>query len=166
MSGFTQNLSNLPPGCTDTEIERAQVGDRELAPAPCYTPMRFPEEFRWKDGPAPIFRSNTGDDFGWFLVPPYRAPKNIALAIMATAGDTDAGPMGEWEHVSVSLQHSRNKTASWEAMCFVKSLFWHPSACVVQFHPPGENYVNQHPGCLHLWRCKTQEFPMPPVVSV
>lgn len=33
MSGFTQNLSNLPPGCTDADIEREQEDDRELAQA-------------------------------------------------------------------------------------------------------------------------------------
>lgn len=26
MSGFTNNLSNLPPGCSDADIERAQGG--------------------------------------------------------------------------------------------------------------------------------------------
>ncbi len=30
MSGFTNNLSNLPPGCTDAAIERAQ-GKRQMS---------------------------------------------------------------------------------------------------------------------------------------
>jgi hypothetical protein len=52
-------------------------------------------------------------------------------------------------------------------MCLVKELFWSDDECVVQFHPPKQNYINQHPGVLHLWRKKgAKAFPMPPKACV
>lgn len=58
-----------------------------------------------------------------------------------------------WQHVSVSFGQASPKTPSWEVMCAVKALFWEPSDWVVQFHPAETEYVNNHPGCLHMWRC-------------
>jgi len=72
-----------------------------------------------------------------------------------------------WQHVSVSIVGRPNKTPSWDVMCFVKALFWEPQDCVIQFHPPESEYVNHHPGCLHLWRCTDgREQPMPPSILV
>lgn len=66
---------------------------------------------------------------------------------------------GGWEHVSVSR---KDRTPTWEEMCQVKEMFWSPEDCVIQFHPPRTDYVNNHPYCLHLWRATGQEFPRPP----
>jgi hypothetical protein len=54
-----------------------------------------------------------------------------------------------WEHVSVT---ARKGTPTWEEMARVKKSFWDESDFVVQMHPPKEDYINNHPGCLHLWR--------------
>ena len=70
-----------------------------------------------------------------------------------------------WEHVSVSI-HNSTSTPSWSIMSKVKDIFWDDEVCVVQFHPKKSDYVNFHPGCLHLWRCTTQEFPTPPSIMV
>lgn len=71
-----------------------------------------------------------------------------------------------WQHVSVSL-HGSPKTPSWEIMSKVKDLFWEEDQCVVQFHPPKGQYVNNHPGCLHLWRCVDgREQPIPDALLV
>lgn len=51
-------------------------------------------------------------------------------------------------------------------MCFVKSLFWPPEDCVVQFHPPASEYVNNHSRCLHMWRWSRGDFPTPPAILV
>jgi hypothetical protein len=52
-------------------------------------------------------------------------------------------------------------------MCAVKDLFWNDEDVVVQFHPAKSTYVNNHPGCLHLWRCTDgREFPTPPEILV
>lgn len=77
--------------------------------------------------------------------------EGLLLRIQASEG---AG----WEHVSVSLP---NRCPSWEEMCAVKDLFWDGEDAVIQFHPPRSNYVSYSKYCLHLWRCKYQEQPLP-----
>lgn len=80
----------------------------------------------------------------------------------------DAGePVAQgWEHVSVSLPDMREKCPSWPEMCLVKDLFWAPEQCVVQFHPPASEYVNQHAGCLHLWHQTRTPMVTPPKILV
>jgi hypothetical protein len=78
---------------------------------------------------------------------------------------SDGGRDG-WEHVSVSCQFRRKKkwqtrTPNWDEMCFVKDMFWDENEVVIQFHPAKENYVNNHPHVLHLWRLLDGEFPLP-----
>ncbi len=68
-----------------------------------------------------------------------------------------------WEHVSVSTS---TRCPTWEEMCYIKDLFWKEDERVVQYHPPKEEYVNNHKFCLHLWRSTEQEFPFPPKVFV
>lgn len=68
-----------------------------------------------------------------------------------------------WEHVSVSR---RDRCPTWEEMSQVKSMFWDDSDCVVQYHPPISEYVNNHPYCLHLWRQIGAEFPLPDSILV
>lgn len=68
-----------------------------------------------------------------------------------------------WQHVSVSHQ---TRCPSWEEMCQVKDLFWDEDDCVIQYHPPKSDYVNNHPFCLHLWRPIGIELPRPPAIFV
>lgn len=70
-----------------------------------------------------------------------------------------------WEHVSVSI-HGSNLPPSWSIMCQVKELFWGNDVWVVEFHPTADAYVNNHPGCLHLWRPLNEKLPMPPSETV
>jgi hypothetical protein len=64
-----------------------------------------------------------------------------------------------WEHVSVSLNKKRCPT--WDEMCLVKNMFWDEDDCVIQYHPPKSEYVNNYKYCLHLWRPIGIEMPMP-----
>lgn len=89
---------------------------------------------------------------GAFLVPCGKE----TLMVVASDG---AG----WDHVSVSLQH---RCPTWEEICFVKDLFFRDDEWAVQFHPARSAYVNDHPYCLHLWRCQSQETPKPPAWMV
>jgi hypothetical protein len=66
---------------------------------------------------------------------------------------------GGWEHLSVSWP---GQSPTWEEMCYVKTLFWTPEECCVQYHPPESDYINNHPYCLHIWRPIYAELPMPP----
>lgn len=72
---------------------------------------------------------------------------------------------GGWEHVSVS-PYKRHITPSWDDMCRIKSMFWEDDECVVEYHPPKSEYVNNVPNCLHLWRPIEAELPMPPSIMV
>jgi hypothetical protein len=85
-------------------------------------------------------------------------PCGLELVIIAHDGTIDK-ISGGWEHVSVSTDR---RNPNWQEMSWVKNQFWADDECVVQFHPPKYEYVNRHPYCLHLWRHRTKEFPMPP----
>jgi len=65
-----------------------------------------------------------------------------------------------WQHVSVSFGPNHS-TPSYAIMEKVKQIFWGDDCWVMQFHPPASEYVNNHPGCLHLWRPTDQPFPTP-----
>lgn len=98
--------------------------------------------------------------YGAFLI---QGPCGEALRIVASGADDNDKESQGWEHVSVS---TRRRPPNWQEMCFVKDLFWEPEECVVQFHPPRSEYVNNHPHCLHLWRNKNAAFPLPPSILV
>lgn len=70
-----------------------------------------------------------------------------------------------WQHVSVSINNS-TFTPSWQIMCIVKDLFWEPEDTVIQYHPAASQYINCHPGCLHLWRPLNEKLPIPPMEFV
>lgn len=71
-----------------------------------------------------------------------------------------------WDHVSVSKANSPNRVPNHEQLCEVKRLFWGDDVWVCHFYPPKADYVNNHAGCLHLWRCTAAEFPTPLALMV
>ena len=117
--------------------------------------MKFPEQYRWKNAPNG-YGTYEGEPYGTFRIPGQEA-KGRALRVIAVDGEVTG-----WEHASVSLTDSPKKCPSWDEMCIVKRLFWQDSVLVLQFHPPESDYVNNHPGVLHLWRCTSAPFPIPP----
>ena len=72
---------------------------------------------------------------------------------------------GGWEHVSVA-PYRNYITPSWDDMCKLKEMFFKDEECVVQFHPPKSEYINNMPNCLHLWRPIKEAVPMPPEYMV
>jgi len=118
--------------------------------------MKFPEQYRVTDF-APL-RSRPGDDFGLFFIP---GPKGATLRAVASAGAEETDVL--WEHVSVSLP---NRCPNWPEMDYVKRLFWDDEEAVMQLHPPRSRWVNTHEYCLHLWRPKQAEIPLPPQILV
>jgi hypothetical protein len=121
--------------------------------------MKFPEDLRWKNAPRG-YESREGDPFGMFRIPGRRACGR-ELGVIACDG-----VQTEWEHVSVSLVHQPKKCPSWLEMSAVKSLFWGPEEVVMQIHPAEKDYVNNHPGCLHLWRPVKSPISLPPALLV
>lgn len=89
---------------------------------------------------------------GYFEVP-YRGPiTGSRLRCIASWAEG-------WDHVSVSLQ---TRCPRWDEMCRVKDVFFFPFEVAFQLHPGKTEYVNNHPYTLHIWRCQTQDMPMPP----
>ena len=84
----------------------------------------------------------------------YNKETGRTLNIVASDG-------GGWEHVSVSVSGRPQHTPSWPDMCLVKDTFWDEEDAVMQLHPPRSQYVNNHPGCLHLWRPTEAAIPLP-----
>jgi hypothetical protein len=114
------------------------------------------EAHRMRNG---MWESHPGDPYGAFVAVP--GPCGEKLTIIVSDGEGDG-----WEHVSVSLARpGRARLPNWEEMCWAKNLFWDPEDCVVQFHPPRSELVNNW-RVLHLWRSLKQEFPRPPMVAV
>jgi hypothetical protein len=126
--------------------------------------FHVPEGGRLTDHPTlgstAAFRNN-----GVFTVPSPEA--GWTLWLICSDGCDLSGPLGEWEHVSVSVrQKDRLRLPTWKEMAFVKGLCWDAEDCVVQFHPRASEYVNVHPTVLHLWRWTAGAFPTPPIEAV
>jgi hypothetical protein len=70
---------------------------------------------------------------------------------------------GGFEHLSVSTP---TRCPTWEEMQFMKEVFWKDDEVCYQLHPAKENYINNHPYCLHIWRKIDQDPPLPPLGMV
>ena len=102
-----------------------------------------------------FYASTASDGFNGLF---YLTINGVFLKIIASDGMS-------WEHVSVSIAGS-TQPSSWSIMSQVKDLFFEPEEWVVQYHPAKSEYVNTHPGCLHLWKCIDREMPTPPIECV
>lgn len=87
------------------------------------------------------------------------------IAIRGWQGSVMASWGAGWDHVSV-CPIKRNYTPSWDDMCLIKELFFNDSEAVIQIHPPKDEYVNNMPNCLHLWRANDKEMILPPSFMV
>jgi hypothetical protein len=113
--------------------------------------FHVPEKYRVQDGQM-ASNSRFGNNGAFVL------KLSTAQVVYAIASDQFG-----WEHVSVSR---RDRCPTWFEMCQVKDMFWDADDCVVQYHPPESEYVNNHPYCLHLWRKIDEPFPLPPRIMV
>ena len=112
--------------------------------------MKVPEQYRRKVGQLATDKSYGNN--GAFFIP----FESFDLMVIASDGEG-------WEHISVSLKH---RVPNWKEMCFVKDLFWDDEDCVIQYHPPKSQYVNNCENCLHLWRPINEKIPIPPTLLV
>lgn len=87
-------------------------------------------------------------------------PNGKGADLLVIAADAEG-----WDHVSVTVI-GRVRCPNWDEMCLIKSLFWEDDECVIQFHPPASQYVNQHLYCLHLWKPHNYEIPLPPTTLI
>jgi len=107
--------------------------------------MKYPKQF--------CIQGGTENDKGGAFRIPFQGRE---LYVIASHG-------GAWSHVSVSLE---NRCPNWKEMCFIKDLFFDAEECVIQYHPPKSQYINDHSFVLHLWRPHHEIIPMPPLIFV
>lgn len=106
-----------------------------------------------------LYATATGEKQGVF----YLRRVRTNFVVIASSGDESI----PWEHVSVrAIDYKGERVPTWEEMCFIKAAFWDDEECVVQFHPPRSEYVNNHPYVLHLWKPIGLEMPRPPKIAV
>jgi hypothetical protein len=72
-----------------------------------------------------------------------------------------SGVLGSGDTIGNNGAFTVPRCPTWDEMCQIKALFWDDNDCIVQFHPPKAEYVNNHAYCLHLWRQIGGEFPIP-----
>lgn len=131
--------------------------------------FHVPEELRIRNHPRPQMNSDKSyGNNGAFCV---RLSVSTLAWVIASDGDG-------WEHISVHITDSkivkgnkgdsRERTPTWGEMCKMKDLFWDEEDCVIQFHPPKSEYVNNHNFTLHLWKPvgKTIETPNSILVGI
>lgn len=116
--------------------------------------FHVPEKWRRRTGPMASMEKDGNN--GQFIVRGLKLKR--VLFVQASDGEG-------WEHVSISRPTT---TPTWNEMCIIKNIFWDPEDLVIQFHPPEEDYVNDHPNVLHLWRkAGTNDFcERPPIICV
>jgi hypothetical protein len=120
----------------------------------------LPEHRRIRSVSSPSDGAN-----GAFLVPSCVGPHRLLVMLISDGRDwAVAGLPGEpWEHVSVRVvEGKRGRVPTWAEMCQARDLFFEPTECVMQLHPPHANYLNIHPDVLHLWRPTQSAIPRPP----
>ena len=113
--------------------------------------FHVPNKYRIRDGR--LASDETIGCNGAFEIPLKHNQKVFAIA----------SDQMDWEHVSVSR---KDRCPTWDEMCQIKAMFWDDDDCVIQYHPPRNDYVNNHPYCLHLWRPIGFELPRPPSIMV
>lgn len=115
--------------------------------------FHVPEKFRFQQAGHYLHSTPEFGNNGAFVV---KLKNGQSVNVIASDG------MG-WEHVSVSRS---DRCPTWDEMCQIKAIFWDDDDCVVQYHPPRSEYVNNHKFCLHLWRPVGVQMPMPPSIMV
>lgn len=121
--------------------------------------FKVPNEFRITEGP--MGSDNSIGNVGAFKIPWHKGGGSCVLFVIASDGKPNI--CHGWEHVSVSGCTNRGPfIPSWDQMCYVKDLFWDEQDCVLQFHPPKADYINNNKNTLHMWRKFGSEIELPP----
>ena len=117
--------------------------------------FHVPEKYRVLIGK---FASSKSDENNGTFFIPFNLKKTLYANIIVSDG------VG-WEHLSIHLSYRNGidvkRTPTWEEMCKIKDMFWDEHDCVIQYHPPKSDYVNQHKYCLHLWNPIDYVIPIP-----
>lgn len=118
--------------------------------------FKVPEKYRITSN-SPLASDSSYLNNGAFEIP---LSRRTTLFCIASDGEG-------WEHLSVhALSDGKLRCPTWSEMCKVKDMFWDGEDCVVQYHPPKSQYVNNHNFTLHIWRPTDSVLPIPPTYLV
>lgn len=109
---------------------------------------------RWRIKTGPLSSDSPAGFNGAFLVPLEGEMWHVIIS----------DGMG-WRHLSAT-NAQKKQLPSWRVMCRLKDAFFGDDAWVAQFHPPKDQYVDDHPFCLHLWESIDAQMPTPQIVQV
>lgn len=70
-----------------------------------------------------------------------------------------------WKHLSVT-NAQRKVLPTWGAMARLKDLFYGDDEWACQFFPAKDDYINDHPFCLHIWMPLDEPLPHPSIALV
>jgi hypothetical protein len=70
-----------------------------------------------------------------------------------------------WKHLSVT-NAQRKVLPTWSAMARLKACFFGDDEWAVQYFPAADDYVNDHPFCLHIWMPLDETLPHPNIALV
>lgn len=144
--------------------------------------FRVPEQFRLKYHPTfgPMSAETHGNN-GVFVIPIhmdtnpetrdciYSVRTRELDSIYLMNANCIASDGGGWEHVSVTMM-GISVPPPHGVMSLVKSLFWEDEDVCMHLYPKKSEYVNNHAGCLHIWRPVPSggvpEIPTPPSIFV
>ena len=70
-----------------------------------------------------------------------------------------------FRHLSVT-NAQKKILPSWTVLTRLRDAFFDDSSWVVQYLPPKDQYVDDHPFCLHLWESIDEPMPHPLIVMV
>ncbi len=108
-------------------------------------PVRYLEQCRVKQGEL-----GSSEEYG----------NNGAFCLMCEGEPLHvvASDQADWDHVSVSCE---TRCPTWGEMLYVRDLFFRADEWVLQYMPPRDENINNHPYCLHMWRPQSAEIPQP-----
>lgn len=119
---------------------------------------------RVRSGPPEHWLSTDADGMNGMFIIPFTDGRGHVSRLGCIASDQEG-----WEHVSVTDQTTRKSqmtAPTWEMMCRIKRAFWDDEETVIEYHVPMAEWINDHPGCLHLWKPIGIEIPRPPTLFV
>jgi hypothetical protein len=70
-----------------------------------------------------------------------------------------------WKHLSVT-NAQKKMLPSWTVLGRLKDLFYGDDEWACQFFPAKEDYIDDHPFCLHIWKPLDEELPRPSIALV
>ncbi len=92
------------------------------------------------------------------LIGIFEIPLNKKETVSVIADNGISFP--EWEHLSVSTS---KRFLTNEEIHFIKDIFFNDDEIVIQIYSKNNIVKSKKNYCIHLWKLKTEDIPLPPM---